>query len=378
MSEQEMIEQLPEPLKTQAKGFMVFKPADLPDKPEQNTWYTYRPQNCLCSNGDPYYSTLKIGKENKLMVMFIGGGCAFDEFAAARPNQFTPTDKPTFYLPTTFIMGYFFGHGGIGNKDRADNPFKDWSVVVISYANGDFHCGTNDFEYDDKELGKGVCRHRGYLNYRAMMDKIKQFVPDPEQVLVTGYSAGGFGTALLTDDVMSIYDKCDNFVCLPDSSVLVNKRTREVAEKQWGAPREICQRLNDNITLDCLLHLKRKHGDRVKIGFGSTYRDALLSQAQNYLDGRPFIFDKEGGDRFQSILKEFTETLIKEIPDISLYIFDRANPEVTVGNLTDHTFIAVDTVFDYTYGGVKPIDWIYDCVLGKPRKVGLELLGIGQ
>jgi len=376
MTEEEKIEELPEPVKTTAKFIYKIKPEDLPQEPKKNTWYTYRPEGCICADGSPYYSTLKVGTENKLMVMFIGGGCAFDEYAAPRPNSFTPTDKPTFYNPTTFMMGYFFGHNGMGNKDIAKNPFKDWSVVVISYANGDFHCGTSDFNYDDKELGKGVCYHRGYTNYRAMMDKIKELVPSPEQIMVTGYSAGGFGAALLTDDIIGIYDKCDNFICFPDSSVLESKRAHEVAQNQWGAPKAICDRIKNNITLDCLLDLHKKHGDKVKIMFGCTYRDALLAQAQNYLDGRGLIFDKEGGDRFQQLLKEFIITLKKEIPNIPVYIFDRPNAEVKVGGLTDHTFIAVDTVFDYSYGNVKIIDWISDSISGKNYDIGLELLGI--
>lgn len=194
---------------------------------------------------------------------------------------------------------------------------------------------------------KGVCHHHGYINYRAMMKKIKEFVPNPEQVMVTGYSAGGFASELLTDDVMSIYDKCDNFVCLADSGIACND-WHSVAVNEWGAPKEICDRLKtDNLALDCLLDLHRKHGNRVKVMLGCTYRDALLAQEQLYCDGHPFDFTKEAGDRFQAILKDTVETLINEIPDVSIYIFDRKNAEVTVGELTDHTFIATDTVFDY-------------------------------
>ena len=375
MTEEEAVEMLPKERQAPIKSLLNFKPGDLPEKPEKNTWYTYRPEGCICSDGSPYYSTLKIGTENKLMVMFIGGGVAIDAYSAARPNSFDPkAEQPTFYLPTTLVMGYLFGHSGIGNKDKADNPFKNWSVVVISYASGDFHCGTNSFEYDDKEKGKGVCHHHGYINYRAMMKKIKEFVPNPEQVMVTGYSAGGFASELLTDDVMSIYDKCDNFVCLADSGIACND-WHSVAVNEWGAPKEICDRLKtDNLALDCLLDLHRKHGNRVKVMLGCTYRDALLAQEQLYCDGHPFDFTKEAGDRFQAILKDTVETLINEIPDVSIYIFDRKNAEVTVGELTDHTFIATDTVFDYSYEGVKLIDWIYDGVCGKPQKIGLKLL----
>ena len=185
MTEAEKIELLPVPVKTTVKTFYPFRPADLPENPQKNVWYTYRPAGCVCSDGEPYYSTLKIGTENKLLIMFCGGGVALDAYSAARPNTYIPEEgKPTFYVPNTFIMGYFTGRGGIARSERADNPFKNWSVVVVSYGSGDFHCGNNDFEYQDEEFGNGVCRHRGYKNYRSMVEKMRKFVPNPDKVLV--------------------------------------------------------------------------------------------------------------------------------------------------------------------------------------------------
>ena len=81
-----------------------------------------------------------------------------------------------------------------------------------------------------------------------------------------------------------------------------------------------------------------------------------------------------GGDAFEAVLKKSVEILCKEIPDIAIYIFDKMNPEINVGNLTDNTIVATDSVFDYAYGGVKIIDWIVSAINGRPEKIGLELL----
>lgn len=89
---------MPEEIQANLKELLAFKPEDLPVNPEKNTWYTYRPEGCICSDGEPYYSTLKIGTVNKLLVMFCGGGVALDAFSAARPNTIVPEEgKPTFY-----------------------------------------------------------------------------------------------------------------------------------------------------------------------------------------------------------------------------------------------------------------------------------------
>lgn len=375
MTEKELVESLPEPVKANAERLLRMKPEELPVSPEKNKWYYYSPKGCICSNGFPYYSSLKLGTENNLIVLFCGGGVALDAYCAARPNTYIPQEgKPQFYLADTFIAGYLLAHTGIADKERADNPFRNWSVVVIAYGSGDFHCGTNDFAYDDPEMGEGICHHRGYYNYRAMAEKMKEFVPNPDKLLVTGFSGGGFGTAVLTDDVIGLFPGCKDVTCLVDSAVFTYPKWRETAERQWKAPKEIVERIrSDNITLDCLLSLHEKYGKRVKIAFGCSYRDALLAQMQNYADGRKFAVDETGGDAFQTVLAEFVKVLAEQIPDLSLYIFDKPMDAVP-GTLTDHTFETTDWLFTYEKDGVKLIDWIENTVNGKVEKVGLELL----
>lgn len=386
MNEEERIEQeelakletVPEPVRTNAKMFLKHKPKALPVAPEKGVWYVYRPKDCICSNGTPYYSTLKIGTENKLLVMFCGGGAAFNPHCAPRPNTYLPVEgKETYYVADTFVMGYFTGHNGVANKDKAENPFKDWSVAVVSYGSGDFHCGDNDFEYDDPELGKGVCHHRGYRSYRAMVEKIKEFVPAPDKILVTGYSAGGFGTALLTDDIMTLFDTSRDVTCMPDSAILKSEGFKTALAEQWIAPKAVREQVvTDNITLDCLLHLHRKYGERVKIALGCSYRDALLAQCQAFFDGAGMIFDEKYGDEFQNILRETVSLLREKIPNVALYIFDKPHPEIPNMNLTEHCFLSADFMFDYKQDGVSMIDWAYNAVEGKPQQVGLRLLGL--
>jgi len=375
--ELEMIAQIPDE-KSRAFIKMIYdnRPKDIPEDPEKNTWYVYRPEGCICSDGFPYYSIMRVGTANKLMVLFCGGGVALDAYSAARPNQLTPeAGKTTFYMGSCAVMGYFYGRNGIASVDKENNPFKDWSVVVVQYATGDFHCGTNDFAYEDEELGSGVCHHRGYLNYRAMVEKMKEYVPSPDQLLITGFSAGGWGTSLLADDVMGLFPDCNDVSVLVDSAAFSYQGWHDTAVNQWKAPKEIADKLvSDDIVLDCLRALHKKYGGRVKIAYDATYRDALLSQCQNYSDGKGMVFDQEGGDHFQQVLKHLVTSLMEEIPNVSIYIFNKTNDEVKEGNLTDHTIICTEWALEYSYDGHRFIDWVYDTVCGKPSLVGLALL----
>lgn len=101
---------------------------------------------------------------------------------------------------TTIFAQDFVAQGGIGSTID-ENPFKDWTFIVIPYASGDFHTGTGEYHYTQDGTDKTVY-HNGYNNYSAFIDEIKAYVGEPDTLLVTGFSAGGFATSLLADDVI--------------------------------------------------------------------------------------------------------------------------------------------------------------------------------
>jgi hypothetical protein len=138
-----------------------------------------------CSNypgTDPEFSFFaKGGTVNKLVIYFqSGGACWFYNMCIA---------APTYTLSvTTTTMGLKNGYG-IFDLDNPKNPFKKWSFVFIPYCTGDLHIGANDATYDGFEI-----RHRGFVNFQAVLAWIKNNFAGPEQIFITGSSAGGWGT----------------------------------------------------------------------------------------------------------------------------------------------------------------------------------------
>ena len=65
-------------------------------------------------------------------------------------------------------------------------------MILFPYATGDFHSGTGEFHYTDKDGKEKILYHNGYVNYTAAMKQImeKAGIQDADTVLVTGYSAG--------------------------------------------------------------------------------------------------------------------------------------------------------------------------------------------
>ena len=79
------------------------------------------------------------------------------------------------------------------------------------------------------------------MNYTETMKKVMEQagINDADTVLVTGYSAGGFGAALLADDVFTNYfpdAKSKNV--LVDASLLLNNDWHSIATDVWQTPKE--------------------------------------------------------------------------------------------------------------------------------------------
>ena len=297
---------------------------------------------------------MRIGSENKLVVYFFGGGVSITEETSRGGKEFFAEDM----LGQDYIATW-----GIGSDD-ASNPFRDWSFLVIPYASGDFHSGTGEYCYTENGKEK-VIYHQGYTNYSA-------FVGSPDTLLITGFSAGGFATSLLADDVIDRFPSAENITVCVDSSLLLYDGWRETAQNLWKSPAEIAERLTgDNLVLDSLTALHNKRGDRVKILFDCSVRNDTLMQYQAYIRERKMSRTKGNGDLFQKDLKEMVEGLQENIEGVGIYIWEYALDDATKN--TQHTILS-GQVFEKLNQEKSVAEWITDAINGDVQTYGLELL----
>ena len=350
----------------------------IPSNPKTGKWYGIPLKGCVSSDGKEVHAGFRKGTENKLVILLFGGGVSWNEFMAARPNSvYGNPDKISFYAcGDGGLVADLAARIGIHTLSKKEsNPFRNWNMLAIPYTTGDFHCGTGDFPYTALDGSKQVLHHHGYTNYRAaLQETMKHIGHNPEQILVTGFSAGGFGTALLTDDVMRTFPNCSDVTSYVDSGFMIYPGWPEVARNVWKAPKEIAERIHsDNITLDCLQALKQDHGDRVKIAFSCSTRDAALSEYINYVEKDQLYADKESGIKFQKELKQMCDALQQAIPNIALYIFDTPdeNAAKKAEGLTKHCIGAADKM---VVEGITAAQWLWDAVCGNPKQIGLSLL----
>ncbi len=353
---------------------MAMQRPELPEKPECGTWYKVSLPGCICSCGKPYYGYLKIGTENNLMVLFEGGGVAVDTYTAARPNGILYEGTQNFYFDDVDITSYGATDNGIGGC-AAENPFSDWSVLCVSYASGDFHTGTGDGSFVDGDGDVIEAHFHGYTHFRELMDITKKWIPNPESLLVTGYSAGGFAASILADDVISYYPECGNITCCVDSAILLYDWHKPAVEL-WKSPAHIADRLKTrDFSYDGLKALYEKYGSTVKYLYLTSTRDCLLTQYQNYIDTGTLEFTKESGIQFQNYLKEIHQKFCYDIPEMIFYFF--AEPDKNIPSeleLTEHTLIANDHALHRRVDGVTVAEWIMNAVNGKTKNIGLALL----
>lgn len=334
---------------------------ELNGEPEVGVWYRITPENAKSSDGSEWHGIFRKGSENKVVVYFFGGGVSITG---------ETSEGGTDFFATTMAAQDFVAQGGIGSM-ADENPFRDWTFIVIPYASGDFHTGTGEYHYIQNGKEK-VVYHNGYNNYSAFIEEIKEYVGEPDTLLVTGFSAGGFATSLLADDVIDRFPTAQNITVCVDSSLLLYDGWHDTAVNLWQSPKEISDRLTtNNIVLDSLTALYEKRGDSVKILFDCSYRDDTLQQYQAYINNGKMDKTKELGDQFQQNLKDMVKGLQENIPDIGIYIWSFNQDEVTQN--TQHTIIS-GNVFDKLGNERSVCEWIYGAVMGDVQTIGLELL----
>jgi len=340
---------------------ILIKQPELTGTPEVGKWYRITPEGTKSSDGSEWHGLIKVGKENKVAVYFFGGGASISGYTSERGNEF---------FATKASIQDFVALGGI-SSDSEENPFRDWTFLVLPYATGDFHSGTGEYHYLKNNVEKTVY-HTGYDNYSSFIEKARQYVGEPDTLLVTGFSAGGFATSLLADDVIGRFPSATNVTVCVDSSLLLYDGWHETAADLWKSPKEISDRLTgNNIVLDSLTALYQKRGDSVKILFDCSYRDDTLQQYQSFIRTGKMEKNKENGDIFQKDLKQMAEDLQNNIPGIGIYIWNYDQDNST-GN-TQHTIIS-SNLFDKLEDDISVAEWIIAAVDGDVSSHGLHLL----
>jgi hypothetical protein len=180
-----------------------------------------------CGNGTPYRFFVNRTPLNKhTVLMFEGGGACWDQkaclgegpLAAANPDGIPPDylrqlNTAAFGLVTPFTSRF--------NRFQAVQT-QAWNIVYVPYCTGDVHSGNKVVVYDDADPSRPRTEyHRGQANIRGTAQWLRDNLGAPEDLLLTGFSAGGVGSTVTYAMVRDILQPTGRSSLLADSGPLM-------------------------------------------------------------------------------------------------------------------------------------------------------------
>lgn len=153
-----------------------------------------------CGDGSPYrFFVNRTPLSKSVVAVFEGGGACWDQNAclgngplsAANPNGIAPD-----YMQHLDNMA---AKGLVTPFSARSDPFQKvqtqaWNIVYLPYCTGDVHSGSKVTVYDDADpVHPRTEYHRGQANIRAAAQWLRDNLGRPQDMLLTGFSAGGVG-----------------------------------------------------------------------------------------------------------------------------------------------------------------------------------------
>jgi hypothetical protein len=280
----------------------------------------------VCLRGGQYSMGVRDKGSEDLVIYLQGGGSCTTALCRA-----TETASPK-------IPGY-----GILSASDSDNPFKDWNVVYAPYCDGSLHFGDTDIP-DQNRL------HHGLRNASAVFDVAKSKFAKPKRILLSGSSAGGYGTIWLTALARVIYPDAKLFV-FNDAGIGISKPDspdgfRAVLE-EWGAKQfipESCEECKTSPHLTPWMSWNLQHDPGLTLAMFSAYEDSVISGTFLMLDSQVF----------KTALLEQTKDVVDSAPA-------RAKRFLVDG--TQHT---VGDIHKTAVGDLSVADWLKQMIDSDP------------
>ena len=278
----------------------------------------------LCLDGSEFTMATRDKGSDELVIFLQGGGACFSELCAATQSAAKGIPK-----------------AGILDPDLAANPVADWNTVYIPYCDGGLHASDRDSDSDGD--GRIDRFQRGLHNLSASLDVAVKTFPAPKRILLTGISAGGFGTTWALPLVRHLYPGVP-IELVNDSGVGVARTDKpefiRLLLNDWNMGAFLPASCPTCIGADG--HLTDVHkwqlaeDDKLRLSMMSYTRDTVI----------PF-FTRVSAEEFERELRA-------EMADVENVYPERMRSFITAG--ANHTFLLSDT--SITAGGVSVLDWV--------------------
>jgi Pectinacetylesterase len=190
-----------------------------------------------CGNGTPYrFFVNKALATKDLVVVFEGGGACWDQTACEGKGKLVATNPNG--IPTNYMASATAAVGGLVTPFSSRlNPLQTvrtqrWNQVYMPYCTGDVHAGSKIRTYNDANpSAPRVQYHQGQANVRAAANWLRANLGRPNQLLITGFSAGGTGATAGYAALRDALAPRGNASLIADSGPLFNAPQGGTAEQ---------------------------------------------------------------------------------------------------------------------------------------------------
>jgi hypothetical protein len=311
------------------------------------------PTDGLCSSGTPFQFYVDDSSvSDKLLIYFNGGGgCWFGEACDlnSEPNIHTAFADMYSNDPSNFH--------GIFAEDVDNNSFNDYDKVVVPYCTGDSHLGAGEkfYTYTDAEGGEVTINtyHNGYANSTIVLNWIYENYPTPDNIVISGSSAGAIGSSFYSGTVAAHYENTQ-VVLIADAAGGYNSPDMPALFNAWNVVDilpdwpEYAGKTNDNLNFEDFYIASANHNPNLTIAQYNTAEDAL-QKTFSYLLG-----DTPGGFSLpQRIFNHYVE-IESAVDNFHSY--------TAGGNV--HIILNTPDYYSYRVEGVSFADWVTGLVNG--------------
>lgn len=261
-----------------------------------------------CMHNTPFSFFFSPGTTNKVVIDFMGGGACWKAELCEQGSASAIESVEQFKKE--------FGDKlqGIYDRKEASNPLKEWNHIFIPYCTGDLHWGSNDKTYTEANGRTYVVKHRGANNVKAVLKWVQERFANPENVLVSGCSAGAYASAFWLPKIRESYPQ-STVSQFGDSGISpITETFAEEAFGNWNIYKEgpsWVPGLNPNDVKWSRLQI-----DYIYQKIGSHYPNVRFAHFTSAQDGvQQFFYEKMGGDTSQwnTIVNKTLHTLSSEM-----------------------------------------------------------------
>jgi hypothetical protein len=281
----------------------------------------------ICMGGGPFRTAIRDTDSDDLVLFLQGGGACWSEFCLA-------VDFSAPGMPNVDLL----------DPNLADNPWRGWDAVYVSYCDGSLLAGDIDVDLNDD--GTTDRYLRGLRNLSAALDVTLQHFPEPRRIVLAGASAGGYATIIATPLVRLLWPDAELLV-VNDSGVgladpagpaFINQLVTEFGADDLVPPS--CDACFDNGHMTPLIEWVLARDPGIRIAAISAYEDGIMSG----------LFLPLSADEFRAELIAETTRLAEAWPGrFHAFLFEGTSHTTLLGDLSG--FLGPDAGSDPPFGG---------------------------